>query len=103
MNDLLNTIEINGNKLQVDNLLLGFEIYQKQSSNVEYFGIDHGNGRLFVQFKGGTGAYIYDGVPIDAMHAAVQAESIGKFISSTIVGKYESEKHSMRLIKSNIN
>jgi hypothetical protein len=93
-----NTIELNGKQLIVDDSLFDFSIIQKPSSNVDYFGLDYVSERLFIQFKGGSGAYIYYGVNMDVLDAAKNAESIGKFVSSTIVGKFVSNKSDIRLV-----
>ncbi|QTE37509.1 KTSC domain-containing protein [Mucilaginibacter gossypii] len=93
-----NTIDLNGQKLAVHDSLFDFSIHQKPSSNVDYFGTDYTNGRLFVQFKGGTGAYVYNNVSTELLNAAKAADSIGKFISQQVVGKFISHKHEQRLI-----
>jgi hypothetical protein len=95
----VNTIELNGVKLRVDNPLFDFAIHQKPSSNVDYFGLDYIGSRMFVQFKGGTGSYMYNDVPVILMDASLKVESIGKFISSTIVNKFQSIKFDERLVK----
>lgn len=93
-----NTIELNGKVLHVHNDLFDFTIHQKPSSNIDYLGLDYVNERLFVQFKGGTGAYIYNGVNMNLLDAAKNAESIGKFVSTTIVGKFTNIKFQNRLV-----
>lgn len=70
-------IKINNQECKVDEILEGFSIYQKPSSNVQYFG-DNGID-VFVQFK--SGSYIYKGVLKEHIEQMHQAESIGKFIS----------------------
>lgn len=68
---------INNNQYQVDELLEGFTINQKPSSNVMFFG-DNGTD-VFVQFK--SGCYIYKGVLKEHIEQMHQADSIGRFVS----------------------
>lgn len=98
MNTEKNTIELNDVKLQVSDILFDFAIHQKASSNVDYFGTDYVNERMFIQFKGGTGAYIYNGVNMDLLDASIAAESIGKFVLTNIVKKFITTKFEQRLV-----
>jgi hypothetical protein len=80
---------------QVDSLLDGYEIAQKSSSNVDYYG-SNGIDTIFIQFKSG-GSYLYlnvDNATIDEMHAT---ESIGKFIG-TLSKKYTYTKIDRKLV-----
>src|SRR3954463_11676838 len=99
MNTENNTIELNGKTLQVHDVLFDFAIHQKASSNIDYFGTDYVSERLFVQFKGGTGAYIYDNIDGDLLDAAKAAESIGKFVLNNIVKKFTAIKFTEGLVK----
>ncbi len=95
----MKTITLNNQNYLVDQQLADFTIFQKTSSNVDFFGTDHINQKLFVQFKGGTGAYIYSDVPVKMLTWAENAESIGKFVSAEIVSKFISSKSEERLVK----
>jgi hypothetical protein len=81
----------------IDDSLQGFEICQKPSSNVDFYGT---NGKdIFIQFKNG-GTYIYENVPkeiIDEMH---KAESIGSFVSKYLTKKFEFKKFDNKLVNS---
>lgn len=83
--------------LVIDDRIDSFQIFQKPSSNVEFFGIDPVSDRLVMQFRNGT-SYIYSGIPTDLQKEAISCESIGKFFSNNIAGKYESHKVGERLI-----
>lgn len=74
---MLKTI-INDQPHNTDPRLAGFEIKQKPSSNIEYYG--NNENQIFVQFKNG-GAYLYKDVAPDTIKQMHQAESIGRFIS----------------------
>lgn len=93
----MKTIILNKMRLVVDDRIDSFEIFQKDSSNVEFFGIDPVQDKLIMQFRNGT-SYIYSGLSMDLMKAAMNCESIGKFFSSQIAGKFESQKIAERLI-----
>ena len=72
-------LKINDQEHTVDGMLDGFNIHQKPSSNVEYFG-DNGN-EIFIQFKNGS-CYIYKGILKEHIQQMYEADSIGKFISA---------------------
>lgn len=59
------------------------------SSNVKSVG--YADGTLSIEFNSG-GIYHYEGVPIEKYNELVASDSIGRFISSEIKGKYRSEK-----------
>jgi hypothetical protein len=59
------------------------------SSNVGAVGYDPASQTLDVQFKAGGKVYRYAGVPPSVNEAMSGAESIGKFISSNIVKKFD--------------
>ena len=94
----MKTIQINGVNHSVDDRISEFTINQKASSNVDFFGTDLINDKFFVQFKNGS-CYIYSGLNTDTLRHAHTAESIGKFVVSNVVGKFESEKIVERLVK----
>ena len=94
----MKTIQINGVDHSVNDRIAEFTINQKASSNVDFFGTDLINDKLFIQFKNGS-SYIYSGVNADTIKLAHSAESIGKFVVSQVVGKFESEKIAERLVK----
>lgn len=93
----MKTITLNAMSLVIDDRIDSFEIFQKPSSNVEFFGIDHASDKLVMQFRNGT-SYIYSGIPVDLLKQAIACESIGKFFSNQIAGKFESHKVAERLI-----
>lgn len=70
-------IVVNNQPVTVDDLLAGYEILSKPSSNVEYYGTNGQN--VFVQFKNGS-TYLYLNVKDQDIAALRKAESIGKFI-----------------------
>jgi hypothetical protein len=79
----------------IDDRLQGFEIMQKPSSNVDYYGTN-GIDTVFIQFKNGT-SYIYhnvDKADIDEMN---KVDSIGKFIGSNLK-KYGYTKIDLKLV-----
>ena len=63
----------------------------KNSSQVESFRYDPAARVLSVTFKTG-GEYHYDGVPQDVVDGFKKAESAGKFLSSSIKGKFKHSK-----------
>ena len=63
----------------------------KNSSQVESFRYDPAARVLSVKFKTG-GEYHYDGVPQDVVDGFKKAESAGKFLSSSIKGKFKHSK-----------
>ncbi len=91
-------VTLNEQSFLVDQRLTDFTIYQKPSSNVDFFGIDEAGKKLFVQFKGGSGCYIYSELPAQLLADIPFAESIGKLVSGAIVNKFQSEKISNRLV-----
>lgn len=91
---------INGAAHQTDPRLAGFEIKQKPSSNIEFYG-SNGTDQIFVQFKSG-GSYLYKGVDLDIIQLMNQAESIGKFIAGiSKVVSYEKLGDRLVTLKSN--
>ncbi len=63
------------------------------SSQVDQVHYDPASQRLQVKFHGG-GHYSYAGVPQQRFDGLLSAPSKGKYLNSTIKGKYKHEKHS---------
>lgn len=74
----MNNVKINNQECTIDELIGGFSVHQKPSSNVDFFG-DNGTD-VFIQFKNG-GSYIYKNVSSEHIKQMYDAESIGRFIS----------------------
>ena len=62
-----------------------------KSSNISHTGYDPFTNTLAVQFKSGA-TYHYHGVPLDVYHALGKSESVGKFISANVLGKFKHSK-----------
>lgn len=88
---------INVSEYHVDDRLQGFDIRQKESSNVDYYG-SNGNDKIFIQFKNGV-SYIYNDVKKQDIDEMNEAESIGKFMASLARKKYAFTKVTMELVK----
>lgn len=82
---------------QVDDQLNDFVVIEKPSSNVAFFASDILRGRLYVQFKNGSG-YMYTEMDENIISFAHNCDSIGKFVSSQVVKKFPSEKLDHSLI-----
>ena len=93
----MDIITINDRPYQVDSRVREFAIKQKASSNVDFFGTNADEGKIFVQFKNGA-SYIFEGVDEATLNDVGNAESVGKFISSRVAGKFNAEKSTARLI-----
>lgn len=78
------TTTIGNNKVNVPEELAGYELHQKQSSQVEFFGIHKLNKSLYVQFKNG-GGYVYPNCSEELLTKAVNADSIGSFVRTELV------------------
>ncbi|MBA7552008.1 hypothetical protein ES705_44559 [subsurface metagenome] len=61
------------------------------SSNIESIGYDAANEVLEVEFRGGA-VYQYSGVPKDVYNELMEAESVGRYLSSHIKGIYTCER-----------
>lgn len=81
----------------VDDILQGFDIIEKPSSNVAFVGTCLITHQMYVQFKNGSG-YMYSEVDFDTLSAVPAVDSIGKFISSQVVKKFANEKMEKPLI-----
>lgn len=99
----MKTITLQSGTYAVDDILHGFEIMEKPSSNVAFTAINIFENQLYVQFKNGSG-YMYSEVDVNTLREAETCESIGKFISSMVVKRYVGQKLSWSLInlKSNV-
>jgi hypothetical protein len=95
---IMKKVTLNDQSYLVDEQLADYTIYQKPSSNIDFFGVDETNKKLFVQFKGGSGCYLYSQVPDQLLKDIPFAESIGRLVSGVIVNKFPSEKISIRLV-----
>lgn len=60
-----------------------------KSSNIAATGYDAATKTLAVQFKGGGRVYHYAGVPESVFGDMGKAESVGKFITGQVVGRYK--------------
>ncbi|MDQ7947659.1 MAG: KTSC domain-containing protein [Pedobacter sp.] len=91
---------IDGIVYTIDQRIENFSVKSKPSSNVAFFGVSHdaANVQLFVQFKNGS-SYIYSGLNEHVLIDLINADSIGKFVSSSIVGKFPSIKHEGALVR----
>lgn len=61
------------------------------STSVASAGYDAANSELLVRFKGGK-TYRYADVPRHIYDSLLQAKSAGRFISSSVVGKFQLAK-----------
>jgi hypothetical protein len=82
----------------IDDVLQGFDIIEKPSSNVAFVATCMITLQMYVQFKNGFG-YMYSEVDLDTLSAVSAVDSIGKFISSKVVKKFPSEKMEKPLVK----
>ena len=64
-----------------------------KSSNIAATGYDPVTKTLAVQFKGGQKTYHYAGVPETLFGDMAKAESVGKFVTGQVVGKF---KHTLQ-------
>ncbi|MXV16859.1 KTSC domain-containing protein [Hufsiella ginkgonis] len=96
-NTEIKTATINDREVIIDARVTDFKIGQKPSSNVDYFGTKMGAKQLFVQFKNGS-SYIYSDVDEHKLISIHAADSVGKFFSKEIAGKFSHVKVLERLI-----
>lgn len=95
----MQTLTFDGKQHEVSSALLGFDFkITPQSSNVKLIGVNRADKELLVSFKTGS-QYIYSGVDEETLQAALDAPSIGKFVSSQIVRKFDSVKVTDKLFK----
>lgn len=81
---------IDGQRFEVNDLLLNFEIHHTpQSSYVAFFGLNREESKFFMQFNKDA-AFIYD-MPAEEQEDALAAESIGKFFHARIKNNYVGE------------
>lgn len=81
---------IDNRPILVNDSLKDWTIYPLTSSFVAYIAVNPESDALFFQFNNGT-CFKYPDVPIDLIHEAVKADSIGKWFHAQIKGKYEGE------------
>lgn len=93
----MNKVILPSGTYAVDDVLQGFDIIEKPSSNVAFVATCMITNRMYVQFKNGSG-YMYSEVDLDTLSAVSAVDSIGKFISSQVVKKFPSEKTGKTLI-----
>jgi hypothetical protein len=80
----------------IDEKLQGYELMQKPSSQIDYYGT---NGKdVFLQFKNGT-SYIYENVPTETIADMKSAESIGSFVFKHLK-KLPFRKFDLKLVNS---
>lgn len=90
----MQNLSFNDIGFEAADFLDGYTIFQKKSSNIAFYGFNACT--LFVQFHNGS-CYNYE-LTHEAVSACIKAESIGKFISNQVVGKYPSQKLENKLI-----
>jgi hypothetical protein len=93
----MKTITVKNQEFKVSDVLKGFTIESKPSSNVAFYGMNSETKELFVQFKNGS-SYIYRGITNDAAIGLINAESVGKYISRWICGQFLSTKMEGQLV-----
>jgi len=67
------------------------QLHPVESSNIAAVGHDPDTNRMVVQFKNG-GLYEYPDVPVSEYQLLMSAESVGRYYSANIRGKYEGRK-----------
>jgi len=67
------------------------KLIKVQSSNILEVGHDEDTNTLVVVFKNGS-SYEYDNVPKAVYSEMINSDSVGKYYSSNIRGKYNSNK-----------
>jgi hypothetical protein len=70
---------------------MSIDLQPVESSNIAAVGYDADAQTLAIQYRSG-GVYHYAGVPAETHADLMGAESIGKFIGTSIRGRYEFEK-----------
>ena len=70
---------------------LSISMQPVESSSIMAYGYDSQVGALRIQFKGGK-SYLYRGVPASVVDELKKAESVGRFVSKNVVGKFDVEK-----------
>lgn len=81
----------------IKEIIKDFNLHQRPSSNVEYFGYHKDDQKLLIQFKSGS-SYIFSEVPEQTFVDLTTAESTGKFVGANVVGKFSVNKHAERLV-----
>ena len=80
----------------IDQRLQGYDIMQKPSSNIDYYGTNGTD--IFIQFKSGA-TYIYHDVQPQDIEEMIKSESIGQFVGARLK-KYQFTKIVMKLVNS---
>lgn len=93
----MKTIALQSGTYAVDDILQGFDIIERPSSNVAFVGTIMITNQMYVQFKNGSG-YMYSEVDLDTLSFVPVAESIGKFISLKVIKLFPSKKADKALI-----
>lgn len=88
---------INGQQVELADVIKDFIVKQKPSSNVEYFGFNT-ESDVFVQFKNGS-SYIYKKVSNEIIGKMITTESIGSFVAKNLVKGFEAIKHERRFVE----
>lgn len=92
----MQTLTFNEIQHEASDLLDGFEIFKKPSSNVAFYGLK--GSTLFVQFMAGS-CYVYE-LSSELAAQVNTAESIGKFVANQVVNKAPSQKIEPNQVKS---
>lgn len=88
---------INHRLIEKDPALEGFKIISRQSTSVEFVGLDFDTNRMFVQFVSGK-SYIYPGVDTVILNGCHNCPSIGKYINDFIRPSYNGYPYAYRLV-----
>lgn len=67
---------------------INMQMNEVKSSNISKVGYNSHDQTLAVTFKDGK-TYHYSEVPSDVNRALLEAESVGKFLSANVVGKFK--------------
>lgn len=67
---------------------MSMHVHEVKSSAIASLGYDAGTRTMAVTFKGGK-RYEYDDVPPEVFEHAKGAESVGKYVSAHVVGKFK--------------
>lgn len=77
---------VDGKTVEASQELINFQLFKKPSSNVDFFGINYAEEKLFVQFIHG-GSYLHQHMDSDLLQGCESAESIGSYYSKYIRNK----------------
>lgn len=87
--------QINGKAVSYPQELKDFDLHQKPSSNIVYFGVNKSSGQLFIQFT--SGSYILSDVPEAEQENFTQADSVGRYYHAFLKGRYETHKVELKV------